>query len=304
MRVWLALLIALWTSAASGSGVERQELQRAGGRISFGIDLPDHAGPVPLLVLAQGSGCLPSGRSDSLAAVRAAFADYAALTVEKRGVDPLDQPADAFLACGDDFAARHSVGDWVDDFAAVVAHVRGAPWWNGQLVLFGGSEGGLAMARLAPIVAADAAILLSTGGGLSFGDAILMGLPPEGQASVGAQFDAIRAAPESSQLFAGSSFRFWADSMDRRVVDDMVAGATRFLLLQGDRDQAGTVAAARAAAEVFRQVGNCRLSYRELADLDHGLARSDGQSELLPTLAMAAAWTQRQLSATGDCASP
>lgn len=305
LLVFGAMLTPAAAALADGWAGQTERLPRAdGGQTYYRLDLPAAGTPVPLLLMAPGSGCLPVAGSSSLASVREAFADYAALAVEKRGVLPGDVPADAFGGCSEAFYAEHTVGVWVDDMVAVLASLEGEGWWDGRLVLFGGSEGGLAMARLGGRVGADAAVLLATGGGLRFGEALLLNVPAEGQKSVGASFAAIRAAPESVELFAGSSFRFWSDTLDRRVADDMLAAETPFLLLQGGRDSPGNVAAARAAASLFAVSGNCGLSYREYPDLDHAMKGADRRDALPVVLASAAQWVQQQLASGTACALP
>jgi alpha-beta hydrolase superfamily lysophospholipase len=308
LRVLLAVGAVLALAAAGHADEwagQAERLQRPdGGEIFYRLDLGADETPSPLVLMAPGSGCLPVAGSASLAEVRAVFAGYAALAVEKRGVVPGVLPADAFAGCSEAFHAGHTVGAWVDDMQAVLISLAGASWWDGRVVLFGGSEGGLAMARLAPRVDADAAVLLATGGGLNFGEALLLNVPPEGQESVGASFAAIRAAPESAERFAGSSFRFWSDTLDRRMADDLLAGKTPVLLMQGGRDSPGNVAAARATADLFAASGHCGLSYREYPDLDHAMMGADGRNELKAVLTSAALWVEQQLASGAGCALP
>src|SRR5690606_15129154 len=104
-------------------------------------------------------------------------------------------------------------------------------WWNGKLVLAGGSEGGDVIARLSAPAEADATILISTGGGKTFGEMVRQSIldemerhkvPEESWPPVDRVFEQARANPMSTEIWAGSSFRFWADAIDHRIVDSVL----------------------------------------------------------------------------------
>lgn len=275
-----------------------------GSTIHWALDLPDYDEKVGLIVLAQGSGCLPAMQSGSMQRARAAFGSLAALTIEKYGVAPSDTPtADDNSDCPVAFHENQTVSQRVSDYQQIIESLRGASWWNGKLVLFGGSEGGLAMSILASEVGADAAILVSTGGGVTFGEMVRQSIPPEGWPTVDAIFEKARQNPESSELWAGNSMRFWADMIDRRVADDMLRADTSFLLLQGGRDVSGAPNVSRATTDLFAQAGRCNLTYWEFPGYDHGMNDSAGNSHLSDVLTQANRWLAGQLNAdrTATC---
>ena len=244
MRSLLPLLLFLAGPAVAAP--EHHQLVRPDGSlIDYYLDRPD--GPAAgLLLLAQGSGCLPVARSESLATARAAFPDHIALMVEKAGVTPAAEIVDGFTDCPAEFHHRYTISLRVADYLAVAAEVRADPAIPDRLVLFGGSEGGLAVAMLAADLAPDATIILSSATGTNFGTMVLSTVPPEGRPTVKAAFAAARANPESRELFAGSSYRFWADMLDRRTLDYMTAATGPLLLIQGGRDTSSPLETARA----------------------------------------------------------
>jgi pimeloyl-ACP methyl ester carboxylesterase len=196
--------------------------------------------------------------------------------------------------CPADFYDRYTISQRVEDYEAVLTALGGQP---GRLILFGGSEGGLAMAILAARVHPDAAILFSSATGTSFGEMVLSTVPPEGKASVAAGFEAARANPDSSELLSGHTYRFWADSLDHRSIDYMRKTDTPFLLIQGGLDTSSPIAAARATAEVFATEGRCNLTYWELPALDHGMLDPKGNTHLPAVATMAAAWAESPITA-------
>ncbi|KFL31920.1 hypothetical protein JP75_05840 [Devosia riboflavina] len=245
-----------------------------------------------LLVLSQGSGCRPGAQNAALATVRAAFSAYDTLIVEKAGITP-DMEIDE-LNCPADFYDRYTVSQRIDDYEAVLSTLGPPP---SRVVLFGGSEGGLAMAILTTRLQADAAIIFSSATGTSFGDMVKSTVPPEGHAHIDAGFAAARANPDSSELFAGHAYRFWADILDYRSIDYMRQTDTPFLLIQGGLDTSSPLAAARATADAFTADGRCNLTYWEFPALDHGMLDPQGASHLPSVAAMAAAWAENPIPA-------
>ncbi len=290
-------LVLLLVFPAAAKGRMTNTLARPDGSvIHYELDIPDASKKTALLVLLQGSGCAPVAQNASLVTIRTLFSDYAALKVDKYGIDPA-RPLDANdLDCPPEFHAHHTVSQRVADYAGVIEDLRDAPWWNGELVLFGGSEGGLVAAILAGQVRADAAVLLSTGGGLPFGEMVRQTIPPEGWPTVDKAFATARENPDSAETWAGSSYRFWADIIDRRVADDMIKAATAFLLIQGGNDPSSPVDTARIVSDLFAAAGRCNLTYWELPGYNHAMGDTNGVSHMAEVAEASAAWVRARLA--------
>lgn len=289
-RLAAPLLMLLLASPALAAPETRQLARPDGSLIHYTLDRP--ADPAGLLVLSQGSGCRPGVQSPGLATVRAAFPAYAALIVEKAGIAPgmsVDE-----RNCPADYHDRYTVSQRLADYESVLAALGPQP---GRLILFGGSEGGLAMAMLAARLDPDAAIIFSSATGASFGEMVLSTVPAEGKESVEAGFAAARAEPDSSALFAGHAYRFWADILDRRSLDYMRETDAPLLLIQGGLDTSSPLAAARATVDAFAAEGRCNLTYWEFPALDHGMIDPKGTSHLATVAALAAAWAERPVRA-------
>lgn len=298
MKSLLPLLLLALSAGSIAAAQHTHQLARADGSlIHYTLDAPqgESAG---LLVLSQGSGCQPGAQNAALATVRASFAAYTTLIVEKAGITPNAAIAHGNLDCPPEFHARYTVSQRLEDYRAVLVDLRRDPAFaDARTILFGGSEGGLAMAMLAASIEPDAAIIMSSATGMPFGDMVRSTVPPEGHPTIDAGFAAARQNPDSSELFAGSTYRFWADILDHTALEHMLATTTPFLVLQGGRDTSSPIEAARLTADAFATDSLCNLTYWEFPALDHGLSDPNGQSHLASITRLAAHWTEDPLPA-------
>ncbi|WP_286719380.1 hypothetical protein [Devosia sp. 63-57] len=288
MKALLSLLMALSAGPVSAAPQTHTLPRPDGSLIHFTLDLAegDSAG---LLVLAQGSGCALAAASNSLATVRQAFPAHTALIVEKVGIVP-----DTAMSsdCPAEFLDHYTLSQRIDDYQQVLSHLGGTQ----DIILFGGSEGGLAMEALAARIHPAAAILLSGSVGGTFGEMVLSTVPPEGKSSVAAGFAEARANPDSSTVLSGHNYRFWADILDHRSSDYLEATDTPFLLIHGGRDNA-PVQPVRALADRFAAEGRCNLTYWEFPALDHSMVDPAGTSQLQRIARLAAAWAEHPMPA-------
>lgn len=291
MKFLIGLVVASLLPLPAYAAAEALTLARPNGSlIHYTIDRPPGP-PAGLLLLSQGSGCAPGAKNPALATVRQAFPAYTALIVEKIGITPHALITDGNTDCPQEFVQSYTLSQRVDDYRAVLDHLGDRPGLGAeQLVLFGGSEGGLAVAKLATQYHPRATIVLSSSTGADFGEMVRSTVPPEGRATIEAGFAAARANPDSNELFAGSTYRFWADILDVRTVDIMLQTASPFLLIQGGLDTSNPVASARITADVFAAEGRCNLTYWEFPLLDHGMRLPDGEPRLAAIAAQAAGW--------------
>lgn len=320
MLQYLRVVAASLAASVVVSGVavaepQRLELARSDKSIiHWALDMPEAGEPRGVIVLAQGSGCLSVEHNANLAHIRSAFPAFAALTVEKYGVKPGDNPTADHEDCSEEFRQHHTMTQRVEDYLAVLSKLRTESWWNGRLVLAGGSEGGDVIARLSAPAKADATILISTGGGKTFGEMVRQSImdemerhkvPEANWPPVDQVFERARANPMSAEIWAGSSFRFWADAIDHRILDSMLRADTDFLLIQGGRDTSTPVEMARIVTDRFSEAGRCNLTYWEFPGLDHGMTDMAGTSRMSEVFATAALWAEQQLSSNAaSCSRP
>jgi pimeloyl-ACP methyl ester carboxylesterase len=260
-------------------------LDRQGGEARQGI-----------LLLAQGSGCLAATENPNIAQAKRLLGDFAVVTVEKYGVEPHARPADPFNGCSDAFYAHHTVSQRVADYQRVLAELKGQPWWNGQLVLFGGSEGGATVALLAPRVDAEAVVIFSSAPGHSFAEEFKMSVPPEVAQQASAEFKKIEADPMSAKVWGGNSYRWWADILRQDMAGRLLSTRSPILLVQGERDSHAPVAIARQIRDEFERSGHGKLTYWEFSGYDHGMQDAEGVSHLDEVMRKISTWIREKLA--------
>jgi hypothetical protein len=162
-------------------------------------------------VLAQGSGCTSVTSSANIEAASKLLPSAAILTVEKYGVLEGDAPKSFPEDCRPAYVAHHTISQRVADYSQVIASLKNEAWWNGKLVLFGGSEGGAAMQILAAEVRPNVAVIFSSATGMPFREAFVRVLPPSEAKAAPGHIAAIRKNPDSTKIWLSNSYRWWSD---------------------------------------------------------------------------------------------
>lgn len=304
---WIAVVVVLFAGACAtapepSDAVTRFTPRGDGTQIEWHMTGRDASAKQGVLLLSQGSGCGPAATNPSLPKWRALAPGFVSVTVEKYGVSASD-PALANAGVGqmDDcpvaHVKNHRLHGRAKDFAGVVAELRKEPWWSGELVIMGGSEGGAVMAVLAPMLPdVDAVVIMSTGLGLPLSRMILEGMPPPARAQVEPMFAAIRRDPDSAPVFSGLSAHYYAEFFDRILAEEMLKTDAPILLIQGETDTSAPVDAGRATRNVFAAAGKTNLTYREYAGRDHYMTDRDGVNHIDAVISEAAAWVANAMA--------
>jgi pimeloyl-ACP methyl ester carboxylesterase len=147
------------------------------------------------------------------------------------------------------------------------------------VVLLGASEGGdvaSAIAALEPRI--THLVLIGCGGGWSQAQELAHELETRGSVlgidsrqALEGRFEAIRARPDSLELWAGHPYRRWSSYLWSPPLDDLVRVTVPVFLAHGSADTNVPVGSARALAEAFWARGKTNLRYREYEGLDHRL---------------------------------
>lgn len=297
-----ALLLAFQPAYAGTAGVPDDDglsgtsIRADGSTIHWHLDNVSGERPEALVLVAQGSGCASTLTNPNIELLASKFADLTILTIEKYGVEPWDAPADPIENCSTAYYANNTISQRVDDAEQVLAELHAQGIWNGDLALFGGSSGGPVVAMLgARLPETDAIVVFSAGAGLTLAESLPEVVPPPVAAAIQEQFDRIRQEPDSLEVMSGNSFRWWADIMDHRPVDDLLAASAPVLLVHGTLDESSPVASARATRNAFNAAGDDRLTYCELQGLDHQMVDTSGTSQMSRVLDSVADWISGQL---------
>lgn len=286
LLLWIAVA-AVASGPSSAATLERPD----GTQIAYHLENRSARGRQPLLLMLHGSGCDSVALNERIGWMARLLApDHALLTIEKYGVAP--------GAGGDECTAAYWRGNTLQqrvmDALHVVAALRRERWWNGEIVLFGGSEGGAVAAMLAPLLPETrAAIVWSSGIGLSLGEMIRSALPPPMAQEAPRVFAEARSNPTGERQWAGASYRWWADAVDLVPARSLASTPAPVLLIHGSRDESAPVASARAARDLLAAAGKANFLYREYEGYDHFMIDAAGVDHRAAVVAEAAEWLRR-----------
>jgi pimeloyl-ACP methyl ester carboxylesterase len=275
---------------AAAASVDLTARRDDGSLIYWSLDRQHGGLKQGILVLAQGSGCLAATENANIVRAKGLLPDFAVVTVEKYGVRPHDAPKDPFGGCPPAFYTHHTVSQRAADCQRVLAQVKTSPWWDGRLVLFGGSEGGAAVSMLAPRVRPTAVVIFSTAPGRSFRQTFKVTVPPEVAAQADSEFAKIKADPLSARVWGGNSYRWWADILDHDLTADLLSVRAPILIVHGERDRSGPVQIARMVRDDFQRDGRSNLTYWEFPGYDHQMHDAAGVSHINEVMQRISVW--------------
>lgn len=263
--------------------------------ITYHLQGTHSAGSRGLLLMLQGSGCEPVTERPWLRSDPALIAPgYAVLAIEKYGVSA-GQPQSGFVdGCSADYWRRNTLQQRVLDALQVIARLRAEPWWNGKLVIYGGSEGGAVAALLAPLIPeTKAVVIVSSGIGVSVAELIQAAVPPTVALQVPRIVAEAKANPSGDKRFGGASYRWWADAADITPAKALLQTDANVLLIHGGRDQFAPIATARATRDLFAAARKRNLTYKEYPAYDHFMKDAAGADHRQPVLHQIAEWLKQ-----------
>jgi dienelactone hydrolase len=287
---------------------------RGVGWSQFRLEAPDRAvdaflardaQPKPVVVLLQGSGCVPSFTidTDDVLHSTSLFEDLVTArlerfhfaSVEKRGVTALqfaagmtvEQKQQAFARaereCSAEFVDHETKDARVEDILALIRAVSGEPWAR-QIILAGHSEGThVATGVLRRLKTADvaAAGLFASAGPIPFyGGYVAAGAGD--RAVFQTTFDNVRMLMRADDdfMFRGHPARRWKSFwLDSTPLEDIRESTVPLFVAQGTRD--GSILASDLfALEAVRQQPSRPLRYVVLQDGNHAFETPDRRLHL------------------------
>ena len=280
-----ASLLALLPVAAAAQDIvsETQVVAAVDERpITFYVDRPPVAEKLPILLVVDGSGCSGQRRPSSwgnFAPTPDAPRAYARLMVEKPGVEP-ETPHGG--ECSAAFNRHYTIQNRVLDHLRVLQHLAAtAAWWNGEVYLWGWSDGGDIGAQILtyrPDI--RRAVLGAMGGGLTMAEHFerFWACPPESTddrdsclADLHRDFDAIRTNPSGDLIWNGESYATWASRLDSRLSAPLIDNRVPLLIVHGELDHENTpVESARQLVADLEAARNPAYEYWEVRGMEHG----------------------------------
>lgn len=274
-------------SPASADTLARSD----GSEIVYHVS-PQGTGRRGVLLVLQGSGCDPVIDREWLVSEPPILApNHTYLAIEKYGVIPGVATSSYVENCSPDYWARNTLQQRVVDALQVIAHLRSEEWWNRELIVYGGSEGGAVAAMLAPLVPeTKAVVIISSGIGVSIADLIKSAVPPPVAERIPDIVAEAKANPTGNKRFGGASYRWWADAADIVPARALLEADSPVLLIHGARDPFAPVSTARATRDLFASHGKTNLTYWEYEGFDHHLKDARGRDHRPEVLRRAADW--------------
>jgi pimeloyl-ACP methyl ester carboxylesterase len=306
MRSLFVLFIGLlaFSTYSRAEFVETKLLRLDSSEITFYLDQPT-SGSFPIILFLQGSECHSvMGRNNMPSNPSASFGT-GFLMIEKFGITKKQDSENDDENCTADFLRSNTLDQRVIDALKVISYLRDhAPNWNRNLLIIGGSEGGM----LAPILASlipetkKVAMLVAGNGRTMLEDtrgalaltARKRGLGETQVTSILAEYDLrtaeIKNDPSPEKMYLGHPYKWWNSVLWVKPVNWMVDLSLPQLLVHGTADTSVPVESARATVEIFNKAGKTNLTYLEAKNCDHALIDSDGVSHKMEYLLKSIRW--------------
>lgn len=291
----VVVLVALFcVSFAVGVRVEAKEqhvsVPRAdGSSIELLIDRPTSATRMPVLLAIDGSLCIPSKTSEYMARLSpeaSGLGPYALLVVEKPEPAAPTKDRDGSYSIGPDFRCSDTFKRYYTLEQRVLDHLRAlqflrkhADWWDGQLFIWGFSDGAHIATRVGAFTPETQGMVLGgLGGGTSMAhelEALMCAEDKEPEKCRGrfkAQISEIRAnpTPEKSWLGDANTYAAWASRLDAIEANFLKDVLFPVLVFHGSEDNSVPVASARALANQLAD-SEGPITYREVEGMGHGI---------------------------------
>jgi pimeloyl-ACP methyl ester carboxylesterase len=259
------------------------------------VSRPRNNRKIPIVLFIDGSGCYSakweSGGPRLFVLPEAARANFASVIVEKPGLtigQPPPKPGPD-QKCPDEFLKHYSIDTRTNDHLRTLQHLRkyAADWWNGDVLVYGYSDGGMIGAQLASATPeVKRAVLGGMGGGIAMAklfEDYMICKPNEKDVAVREscladlrlQFNEMRDNPTSKKTWSGpdNSYKVWAtrlDALEYILIRDLTIP---FLIVHGELDQVSTpVESARALVDQLKKHGVKDFTYWEIPGIKHAFS--------------------------------
>lgn len=201
------------------------------------------------------------------------------ITLEKHGVYSIDE------VNLDEYDLTNSREYRIHDHLHFVKQLREGliQGWNGQLVVAGGSEGGMIAAAItARCPEVVATMILSSGGGMTTAEEIALALrrhlenqceSPEElhhyEELLQLKFVEMLQDPSPYKHFLGYTYKWWACHLKYRTIDDLLQIECPLYYAHGTEDEVIPIESADLAVDILRESGKTNFVYRRIEECNH-----------------------------------
>jgi dienelactone hydrolase len=267
----------------------------------------EHSGKKrPLLIFCQGSGY--DSNTQGFLGLAAQFGKQViGLVLEKQGV----KYGDKGDSLAKSYTENNTVYNRLYDYLRVLQYLRAnANWWNHEVYIVGGSEGGLLAGLLASFYPDTKGLaILCYGGGLKFGEAwpISSGLLKKAEGADSAavkkeelivkdSLDYIRQNATVTKSFSGddNTYAWWASIVDLRLSNSLVDLNIPIFVGQGTEDMMAPPVSAKKLQQAFQQSGKKNFYLKEYEGYDHSFTDKEQKSHLVEVFMEAISWILKQ----------
>lgn len=273
LTVLLLLLLVV------GAQAQPRYLERADGTfITYYLDRPE-AESFPVLAYLQGSECLRVSHKYSEEIERLTHSGIAVLRVEKPGLNASVRIGE----CPEEYLRLNTPQRRVLDLLMVLAEIRRQEsGFNGSVGLLGGSEGAMIAGMSAPMVPdLKALVLISAGGGTTFGEAVLGSIRQhmEGSGMKGEVLETALAGVrrETTQMMSEPvinkewasdgelvrcTYKWWASAWNLKLSTPLMSVDSPILAIHGNHDRNIAVACASLLESRLLEAGKENFELR------------------------------------------
>lgn len=252
------------------------------------IDRPLVDAKVPILLSVDGSSCTGQLRPR----VKNTFKPnennprlYARVLVEKPGVE---HTADYPSECSEEFLKYYTIEQRVIDHLRTLQHLKAtAKWWNGELYVWGWSDGGDVAAQITAYYPnVTRAVLGAMGGGYTmaehFKDFWVCSEDRAGEqrddciVQMETEFQEMFDNPTWTKTWSGpdNSWKVWPSRLNSRLSNILKDNTTPILIVQGAEDFDSTPAeSARKLVSDLDSAQNDYYTYWEVPEMEHGWSK-------------------------------
>jgi len=251
--------------------------------LNYRFDYPEGVSPVPLLVVIDGSTCRGIEGNSLLTVLKpdnSAPKPYARLIVEKIGVNQNDTGEN----CSDLFLQNYSIEDRLIQHLRALQHLRkNSTWWNGDLLIWGWSDGGDIGAQLTAYYPnTKRAVIGAMGGGITMAESFRdedfcskekFETVKEREICVNkleGRFETIRRNPKWDETWLGgdNTLKVWETRLFSRLSHLLIDNKVPLLIVHGEKDK-GQIKGAQRLRKELEDAGNEAFTYWEIAGMGH-----------------------------------
>lgn len=256
-------------------------LRKDGSAATAYIGTPDNSDSFPVVIYIDGSHMQTVKNNFSVLSHLYNSGKIGIVAIEKRGITE-----DAINV--NEFHAYDCYENRLEDYIQLVNELNEkATKWNGQIIFLGSSEGG----KIAPKLTLHFAdktmgtILISSGGGLPFGEEIKYQIKQIAiennnefnesklDRQIEDQYEMILNHPYSLKKYYDKTYKWFASYLKNNLLEDILCINAPILMVHGALDDHIPVESADFIKTAFDEMGKENLTYLRYEDLAHSISK-------------------------------